>query len=102
MPPRIVRCSLKNYDKSTHVSPHLTQSLRRLVTHERKEVLSVFLDGVDMDGTFGSMERFAQMKWLKTKGDKHNDPKIRITGIPMRSLSSASPLMMSNSPFTWI
>ena len=37
-------------------------------------MLTVFLDGVKMDGSFGSMELFCQRKWLKTKGDKHNDP----------------------------
>ena len=27
-----------------------------------------------MDGSFGSMARFAEKKWLKTKVQKHNDP----------------------------
>ena len=41
---------------------------------ERRKVLSVFLHNINMDGSFGSMKQFGRIKWLKTKGDMHNDP----------------------------
>jgi len=60
-------------DESSDVSPHMTPSVHRLVVRERNDLLSTFIDGVDMDGSFGSMERFGQATWLKTKVQKHND-----------------------------
>ena len=74
MPPSTVRRNLKNMDSSSHVSPHMTPSVRRLVVRERNDLLSTFLDGVEMDGSFGSMARFGQVKWLENKVQKHNDP----------------------------
>jgi len=74
MQPSTVRRNLKNMDSSSHVSPHMTPSVRRLVVHARNDLLATFLDDVEMDGSFGSMERFGQAKWLKTKVQKHNDP----------------------------
>ena len=70
MPPSTVPRSLKNMDSSSHVSPHMTLSVCRLVVRERNDLLSTFLD----DGSFGSMERFGQAKWLKDKVQKHIDP----------------------------
>ena len=56
MPPSTVRRNLKNMDSSSHVSPHMTPSVRRLVVHARNDLLATFLDDVEMDGSFGSME----------------------------------------------
>ena len=75
MDPSIVRSIIKKFDEERHVATHQSPLVKRLVSKESKEVLSVFLDGVKMDGSFGSMERFGQRKWLKTNGDNRYDPK---------------------------
>ena len=74
MAPSKVRRNLKNFDRPVQVPSALSSSLKRLVAKERQEVLSVFLDGVEMDNSFACMEKLGQKKWLKTKGQMHNDP----------------------------
>ena len=50
-----VRRNLKNLSPQAQVSPQLKESVKRLVFQEKVRVMTEELDGVPMDGSYGSI-----------------------------------------------
>ena len=54
------------------VSPQLKESVKRLVYQEKVRVMAEELDGVSMDGSYGSIAALAEVKAFKAKVKAHN------------------------------
>ena len=52
-----VRLILKNLSPKKHVPPELKKHVQRSVTKEKVKLLSQELDGVSMDGSFGTLPK---------------------------------------------
>ena len=72
VPGATVRRNLNNLGPDKRVDPKLKQSVQRLVRKEKETILSEDLDGVKMDGSYGSLAAVAEAKWFVTKLKKHN------------------------------
>ena len=57
-----VRRYLKHLNPQQEVPPELKKSVQRLVNKEKVKVLAQELDGVKMDGSFGSVAALAEAK----------------------------------------
>ena len=68
-----VRPSLNNFSPTKHVPPELKKHVQRLVNKEKVKLLAQELEGVNMDGSFGSIADIARKKWFLTLITDHND-----------------------------
>ena len=67
-----LRRNLKNISPQQQVSPELKKSIQRLVIKEKVSVMAQELDGVKMDGSYGSIAVLAQAKSFVDKVKAHN------------------------------
>ena len=71
-----VRSNLKNMSPDKHVAcdQRSMGAVSRLVKNARRQLITDRMSGIDIDGSEGSMIRFAESISLKTLIEKHNDP----------------------------
>ena len=67
-----VRRNLKNLSPQQQVSPQLKKSVQRFVQQVKVKVMAEELDGVIMDGSYGSIAALAEVKAFKAKVKAHN------------------------------
>ena len=67
-----VRRNLRNMSPQAQVSPQLKDSVRRLVQQVKVSVMAEELDGVKMDGSYGSIAALAEVKAFKPRVKAHN------------------------------
>jgi len=72
VPGATVRRNLNNLSPKKRVDPKHVASVQRLVRKEKETVWSMALDGVKMDGSYGSVAALGDAKWFQDKIRAHN------------------------------
>ena len=67
-----VRRNLKHLSPQQQVSAEMKKSVQRLVKQVKVKVMAAELDGVTMDGSYGSIAALAEVKAFKGKVKAHN------------------------------
>ena len=67
-----VRRNLKHLSPQQQVSAEMKKSVQRLVKQVKVKVMAAELDGVTMDGSYGSIAALAEVKAFKSKVKAHN------------------------------